>query len=185
MVPAYQEEIDSEVIFTNDKPDGDTPTIESLKHAIETCHKIGLRVMIKPHVDPRTDEARINIMPSEKWFDSYEEFAIRYAKFSQENDVEIYAIGTELEATTFEAWTHRWDQIIDKVKQVYSGKLTYAANWTEYKEVPFWDKMDVIGIDAYFPLTNDNNATPRGSYKLLGNLCGRNRKMARRKRVNG
>lgn len=160
MVPAYQEDLDSTVIFTNDdKEGGDTPTLEALKHAVETCHKIGLRVMIKPHVDPRTDEARINIMPSEAWFDSYEEFAVKYAKFSEENNVEIYAIGTELEATTFSAWAARWDQVIDRVKEVYSGTLTYAANWTEYKEVPFWDRMDYIGLDAYFPLSGENDPT--------------------------
>ena len=157
MVPAYQDTLDSKLVFTNDKPNGDTPTEKALKHAIETCHELGLRVMIKPHVDPRTDEARINIMPSEAWFDSYESMIVRYAAFSEENKVEMFSIGTELEATTFETWTPRWNQVIGSVKEKYSGILTYSANWTEYQEVPFWDKMDFIGIDAYFPLTETNN----------------------------
>jgi hypothetical protein len=156
MVPAYQDDLDSEVVFTNDKPGGDTPTDEALKHAISSCHKLGLRVMLKPHVDPRTDEARINIMPSEAWFDSFEEFTLRYARMAQENNVEIFSVGTELEATTFEAWSHRWNRLIEKVRGVYGGLLTYSANWTEFKEVPFWDRMDFIGIDAYFPLANNN-----------------------------
>ncbi|MBU0683484.1 MAG: discoidin domain-containing protein [Candidatus Omnitrophica bacterium] len=159
MVPAYQDDLDSANIYTNDVPNGDTPTEEALKHAVEVCHKLGLRVMIKPHVDPRTDEARINIRPSSAWFDSYEEFILRYACFCQENNVEMFSIGTELEATTFETWAKRWNQVIDKVKENYEGVLTYSANWTEYKEVPFWDKMDFIGIDAYFPLTETNNPT--------------------------
>ena len=156
MVPAYQDKIDSKVIFTNDTPDGDTPTDEALIHAIKSCHKIGLRVLLKPHVDPRTDEARINIMPSEEWFASYKTFALRYAKMAQENNVEIYSVGTELEATTFEAWKNHWNDIIEAIKGVYTGILTYSANWTEYKEVPFWDKMDFIGLDAYFPLSEGN-----------------------------
>ena len=158
MVPAYQQTIESKVIFTNDKPEGDTPTDEALKHAIASCHKIGLRVMLKPHVDPRTDEARINIVPSEEWFDSFEAFTVRYAKLAEETGCEMFSVGTELEATTFSAWAARWNQVIDKTKEVYSGLLTYSANWTEYKEVPFWDRMDFIGIDAYFPLAevNDN-----------------------------
>ncbi|MBD3379585.1 MAG: hypothetical protein GF408_03880 [Candidatus Omnitrophica bacterium] len=159
MVPAYQDELRSDTVFTNDVEGGDTPTDEALVHAIKTCHRIGLRVMIKPHVDPRTDEARINIMASEEWFDSYDEFIMRYARLSAENDVEIFCIGTELEATTFEAWTHRWEGLIDKVEQVYDGELTYAANWTEYEGVPFWDRMDYIGIDAYFPLTQESDPT--------------------------
>ncbi|MFQ5953138.1 MAG: hypothetical protein ACE5JK_07025, partial [Candidatus Omnitrophota bacterium] len=156
MVPAYQDDLDSVVVYTNDEPGGDTPTEEALVHAIKSCHKLGLRVMLKPHVDPRTDEARINIMPSEEWFDSFEEFTVRYARLAQENNVEIFSVGTELEATTFEAWSHRWNRLIDKVRGVYNGLLTYSANWTEYEEVPFWDKMDFIGIDAYFPLTDNN-----------------------------
>ena len=160
MVPAYQDDLDSKEVFTNDKPGGDTPTDEALIHAIKTCHSIGLRVLLKPHVDPRTDEARINIMPSDEWFDSYEKFAVRYAQIAQEHGVEIYSVGTELEATTFSAWAHRWDQVIEKVKGVYGGLVTYSANWTEYKEVPFWDKMDFIGLDAYFPLAEVNDPTP-------------------------
>ncbi len=157
MVPAYQDTLDSTLVFTNDNPNGDTPTKEALTHAIQTCHELGLRVMIKPHVDPRTDEARINIRPSEAWFDSYEAMIIKYAVLAEENKVEIFSVGTELEATTFETWTPRWNKVIDKVKENYSGILTYSANWTEYQEVPFWDKMDFIGIDAYFPLTGTNN----------------------------
>ncbi|MFC1548858.1 discoidin domain-containing protein [Candidatus Omnitrophota bacterium] len=159
MVPAYQDDLDSKVVFTNDKPGGDTPTDEALVHAINTCHKIGLRVLLKPHVDPRTDEARINIIPSEEWFDSFEEFTLRYAKMAQENNAEIFSIGTELEGTTFSAWAHRWNQIIEKVKGVYKGYLTYSANWTEYQEVPFWDQMDFVGIDAYFPLAGVDEPT--------------------------
>lgn len=157
MVPAYQEDLQSETIFTNDKPDGDTPTMEALKHSVEICHGLGFRVMIKPHVDPRTDEARISIIASEKWFDSYEEFILKYARFAEETKAEIFSVGTELEATTFSAWAARWNQVIDKVRAVYKGILTYSANWTEYKEVPFWDNIDIVGIDAYFPLTNSDN----------------------------
>jgi glycosyl hydrolase family 113/F5/8 type C domain-containing protein len=159
MVPAYQETLNSENIFINDGPGGDTPTQESLQHAIETCHKLGMRVMMKVHVDPRTDEARINIMPSENWFNSYEELILRYAIFSAANKVELFSIGTELEATTFDAWNHRWQDIISKIRLIYKGELTYSANWTEYKEVPFWHDLDFVGIDAYFPLTEDDAPT--------------------------
>jgi len=159
MVPAYQKDLDSKEIFTNDYTNGDTPTEESIKHAIETCHKLGLRVLLKPHVDPRTNEARVNIMPSEEWFASYEKFILRYADLAQKNNVEIFSIGTELEATTFSAWETHWKNVIKKVREIYKGALTYSANWTEYKEVPFWQELDLIGIDAYFPLTSKDDAS--------------------------
>lgn len=40
------------------------------------------------------------------------------------------------------------------MREHYKGKLTYAANWDEYKRTPFWTQLDYIGIDAYFPLTD-------------------------------
>lgn len=154
MVPAYQETVYATEIYTNDTPDGDTPTDEALERVMEVCRKLGLRVMLKPHIDPRTHEPRINIMPSEEWFDNFEEFTLRYARMAEKNNAEMFCIGTELEATTFSAWDHRWNQLIDKVREEYSGIITYAANWTEFEDVSFWDRMDFIGIDAYFPLAN-------------------------------
>lgn len=159
MIPAYQEEINSTVIYTNDSKGGDTPTDESLEHAISVAHSLGMKVMLKPHVDPRTGEARIDIMGSSEWFASYKNFVVRYAKLAEKNKCEIFAIGTELESTTMPRWEPAWRDIIKAVKAVYSGTLIYAANWTEYKEVPFWDDMDYVGIDAYFPLTKKDDPT--------------------------
>ena len=48
-----------------------------------------------------------------------------------------------------------WGELIIKIKEIYSGKLTYAANWDEYRRVPFWNQLDFIGIDAYFPLSEE------------------------------
>jgi hypothetical protein len=46
-----------------------------------------------------------------------------------------------------------WSQLIKKIKKIYF-KLTYAANWDDFDKVPFWNELDYIGIDAYFPLSN-------------------------------
>lgn len=45
-----------------------------------------------------------------------------------------------------------WRRLIAEVRKVYSGTITYAANFDEYREVGFWDDLDLIGINAYFPL---------------------------------
>ena len=51
-----------------------------------------------------------------------------------------------------------WRDLIKEVRTVYSGKLTYGANWyLEYEDVTFWDDLDYIGIQAYFPLTKNEN----------------------------
>jgi hypothetical protein len=33
--------------------------------------------------------------------------------------------------------------------------LTYAANWDEVFQVQFWDQLDMIGVDAYYPLSQE------------------------------
>ena len=45
-----------------------------------------------------------------------------------------------------------WQVLIAKVRQVYSGKVGYAANFDQYHEVGFWSDLDVMGINAYFKL---------------------------------
>ena len=44
-------------------------------------------------------------------------------------------------------------------RETYDGKLTYAANWDEYSRCPFWDQLDFIGVDAYFPLSEKQYPT--------------------------
>ena len=45
-----------------------------------------------------------------------------------------------------------WRRLVSSVREVYEGELTYAANFDQYEHVGFWDVLDVIGINAYFPL---------------------------------
>ncbi len=47
-----------------------------------------------------------------------------------------------------------WKDIIKQTRKNYSGKLIYAANFDQFKEVNFWDNLDKIGINAYFTLRN-------------------------------
>lgn len=46
-----------------------------------------------------------------------------------------------------------WERLIYELKDIYKGKMTIAANFDNYQEVKFWDKLDYIGINAYFPLS--------------------------------
>jgi hypothetical protein len=83
---------------------------------------------------------------------SYSDFILNFASLAQETGVDIFCIGTELESFV-QARPDYWINLIDQIKNRFQGKLTYAANWDEYLRVPFWDKLDFIGVDAYFPLS--------------------------------
>lgn len=97
-------------------------------------------------------------MESEKDWESleqsYENFIMSFAVIARDNDIAVFCIGTELEQFV----KHRpvfWKALIQKVRGIFKGKITYAANWDEYPRVPFWEDVDYIGIDAYFPLSEE------------------------------
>jgi len=56
-----------------------------------------------------------------------------------------------------------WSRVIADVRAIYPGLLTYAANGNEpgdeFTSVSFWPQLDVLGIDAYTPLTGTTNPT--------------------------
>jgi len=89
---------------------------------------------------------------------NYSDFILNYAQIAQEINAEMFCMGTELEAFV----RHRpkfWNELIKQIKQVYKGKLTYAANWNEFDKTPFWNQLDFIGIDAYFPVSESKTPT--------------------------
>jgi len=135
-----------------------TPTPESLRHAITTAHSLGLNVMLKPMVEAVEREEilsypvwRGEIRPSNKWFESYSGFINFFAEFAEQNDVELFCVGCEYKATTGEK--EHWEMVIQGVRERYSGPLVYAADWTNYQNIEWWDSVDYVGIDAYFPLS--------------------------------
>jgi len=67
------------------------------------------------------------------------------------------SIGVEFK-TAIKKRNRFWSRLIDDIRTVYTGQLIYAANWDNYQNVNFWDKLDFVGIDAYFPLSP--SATP-------------------------
>ncbi len=131
----------------------------------ETCNQYGIHIMLKPHIWLRENipgkwRSNIEMSDSESWnlwFDNYETTMLLYAELAEELGFEQFCIGTELESTVREK-PEKWLSFIAKVKAVYTGKLTYAANWNvEYQEVPFWSELDYIGIQAYFPLSDHDS----------------------------
>ena len=82
---------------------------------------------------------------------SYSKYILEYAKLATELKADIFCLGTELEKFVKNRPEY-WNGLIDKVKKVYKGEVTYAANWDEFKDTPFWDKLNFIGVNAYFPV---------------------------------
>lgn len=138
-------------------------TKEGITQYTQELQNKDLKIMLKPQIwvwgGHYTGKIKMN---SEKeWLaleKDYKTFIIDYAKLAQSLQIEFFCIGTELELFV-ENRPKFWKELIKAIRSVYTGKLTYAANWDEYKKVVFWSELDFIGIDAYFPLSNAKTPT--------------------------
>jgi hypothetical protein len=142
--------------------------VDGTRTMIQLAHQKNYRVMLKPQVwifrGWVGDYGFESEQEWEDWEESYENFIITFAQLADSMGVELFCLGTEYKRATRER-PHFWANLIDSVRAVYKGRLTYAANWDEYENIPFWDKLDYIGVDAYFPLSY--NETPEMSELLL------------------
>ena len=123
----------------------------------------GIQVMIKPQIWISRGEftGYLKMESEAHWKEleaSYSSFIMEFAKLAEQLQVPLFCIGTELEQFIVNRPQY-WQDLIVKIKQVYTGKLTYAANWDEYKRVPFWTDLDYIGVDAYFPVSDSQTPT--------------------------
>ena len=155
----------------------DTPSLEKSRardtlrrqkrwrETLEQSSVYGFNVMLKPHVwlsntDNGVWRSDINMSTQDKWdlwFQDYTAHILYYAAMAESFNIKLFCIGTELHTSVLEQPEH-WQQLIAKVRKIYSGKLTYAANWNqEIKDIPFWDALDFIGIQAYYPIAENEN----------------------------
>jgi hypothetical protein len=135
---------------------GDAST-SRLAEPIRLAHEAGLKILIKPHLaywgSPfswRGDIAFEDAADWERFFSSYGEWIVSLARTTHGADG--FVVGTELDRTL--GFESEWRGIVERVRSVTDVPLTYAANWSDYDQVPFWDAVDVIGIQAYFPLVD-------------------------------
>ncbi|MBI4481422.1 MAG: hypothetical protein HY652_00890 [Acidobacteria bacterium] len=133
-------------------------TDESVIQAHRDAHLLGMGTLLKPQLWLRQawtgDIAPASEAGWKRWFSSYEQFILHYALLADEEGVDMLCIGTELVQATL---THpaEWRQLIGKIRHLYRGPLTYAANWGhEFEEMSFWDELDFLGLDNYYPIAN-------------------------------
>jgi hypothetical protein len=142
-------------------PDRDkSPSEESLTTVIDWIRQAGMQVIIKPHVDVLDESYRGDIQPTNRnaWFRSYGEFIDHFASLASSHAANLFVVGTELKSVSSE--TDRWRAVIETVRDRFPGPITYAANWDEVDQVQFWDDLDAIGVDAYYPLTQSTGTAP-------------------------
>jgi hypothetical protein len=127
-----------------------------LVRPIHEAHAKGMKILIKPHLacwgspfDWRGDIAFETPQQWDRFWSTYREWILQLVRACHEADA--FVVGTELDRTLDHP--DQWRSLIASVRQLTDRPLTYAANWTDFQRVGFWDALDVIGIQAYFPLS--------------------------------
>ena len=165
--------------------EGLTHTDTEVIALIDSLQQRNVEVLLKPHVDVLDGTWRGLIQPQnvDLWFAEYRAFITHYARIARDHDVGIFAIGTELESLSGSEHLGSWLEVIGEVRAIYDGSLTYAANWDAFsqarslelagkldpgggfdlervgrgfQEVSFWEFLDYVGINAYFPLSDED-----------------------------
>jgi hypothetical protein len=135
----------------------------ALRRMIAEAHARGIKVLLIPHLWVETGGWRGEIDPgsAEGWQAyqrAYRAFVLGWAELAGSAGADAFSIGVECKS-----WSARydgyWRALIADVRSQFSGLLTYSANWDEADNVVFWDALDLIGINAFYPLAHHDRAS--------------------------
>ena len=126
-------------------------------HAIDMAHGRGLRVMLVPHLWVESGQWRGNIDPGTpeawtRWTESYARFLETWADVAESAHVEMLSVGVELTSWVTSGHAPSFARVVRGVRHAYSGLLTYSANWDDVEKTTILGDLDVIGINAFYPL---------------------------------
>lgn len=130
-----------------------------LAKPIREAHRLGLNICIKPHIaywgSTFSWRGEIEFAEEGAWNRFWRDYRAWITLLAEAcSEADGFVVGTELDRTLH--FEDEWRALIADVRTHTEAPLTYAANWTDYQRVPFWDALDVIGIQAYFPLTDQH-----------------------------
>ncbi|MFZ2064684.1 MAG: hypothetical protein WAV27_01760 [Xanthobacteraceae bacterium] len=149
-----------------------TDSLTALGSTISQAEHLGLTVMVRPLID-FLDPSEIGSYSVGEWrqdyrptnvaafFASYQQVIVAEAQVAQANGAQMFSIGAELDQLTGAQYQSYWTSIIDAVRGVFPGKLTYSASWPTAADVSFWNELDYEGVDCYVPLSTAANPTPQ------------------------
>jgi len=139
---------------------------ESLVQAKLFAERHDMRVMLKPHILMMGRDwgwpGMVKMKNSADWntfFNRYARWMLHYAMLAEIYDFDSLCIGVELVNASYQ---HEgvWREMIRRWRGVYSGPMVYAANWgEEFENIDFWDALDAIGLNCYYPLSEKANPT--------------------------
>jgi hypothetical protein len=155
----------------------------AVREMIEQAKARGLQVLVIPHLWVESGGWRGEIDPGsdERWAAyqaSYRAFVLAWARDAERAGADALSIGVECKS-----WSGRfgeyWSALIAELRATFHGKLTYSANWDEAEDVGFWDQLDWIGVNAFYPLASRDDASDDEYRKGAGEALERLHELSR------
>ena len=158
-------------------------TDDAISAGVASAHRMGQQVLLAPHLWGRVWCGEWGARDAAGWrelFDNYERFILHYAILAELRRVELLSIGKELVRAT-KGHGEEWRRIIVRVRRVYSGKLTYGANWdAEFEGLEFAGALDLVGLNAYAPLCEGETCDSHSLGRAAASFADRVEKVALR-----
>ena len=153
-------------VFADGRIDPSVGTDASVIVPVALAKARGMRTLLKPHLGYwrsrvfswRGEIAFEDPAALDRFFAGYTRWIVHQATLAEAAGVDLFCVG--LEYAQLEHHEARWRAVIAAVRGVYAGPITYAANWDRADAVPFWDALDAVGVQAYFPLVAGGTRDP-------------------------
>ncbi len=136
---------------------------EALVHSVFEAKKMGMSTLLKPQIFAGDswpgDVEMLNEADWNAFFEYYYRWIRHYAFLAEIHEMEALCVGVEFAKATL-SHEAEWRKMFRGIRGLYQGKLTYAANWgAEFEQVAFWDELDFIGLNCYYPLSKNETPT--------------------------
>ncbi|MEX0289367.1 MAG: hypothetical protein AB3N14_09680 [Flavobacteriaceae bacterium] len=133
---------------------------EGVVHTAFTARELGMTTLLKPQLwGGGTWPGEVEMLTEEDWqlfFNYYYKWIRHYAFLAEIHEIDALSVGVEFAKATLMKEA-QWRKMFRGIKGLYQGKLTYSANWgTEFEQVGFWDELDFIGLNCYYPLSKND-----------------------------
>jgi hypothetical protein len=135
----------------------------AVERMIEQAHARGIKVLLIPHLWVETGGWRGEVDPGSptgwlRYQEAYRAFVLDWARLAARAQADAFSIGVECKSFSGRFLPY-WQRLIRAVRDTYPGIVTYSANWDEAEHVVFWSELDLIGINAFYPLASHAGAT--------------------------
>ncbi len=137
---------------------GGFETDEGIEQVATAAHALGMKVLLKPQVWVRTgfpgDLEFTHPSDRAKWFAGYRTYIEHQAALATRIRADLFCVGVEFVKLSSDE--KEWRRVIARVREIYRGPLTYGATQgQEFENLQFWDALDYIGLNNYYPLPDD------------------------------